>query len=56
MTPEPHWPWLMGPADKPDPRVGETSASASHRGTYGGHVWDHWLNQPAQPLREDNAA
>lgn len=49
MTDSVHWDWLHGPAQKPDPRIGDMSASTAHRGPTGPvlHVWDHWLNQPA---------
>lgn len=59
MTPDPHFSWLMGPTDHPDPRVGEMSASAAHRGPHNPvlNVWDGWLNQPASTIqaREEGA-
>jgi len=59
VTREPHFSWLMGPIDQPDPRVGDMSASTANRNPNGFEkaLWDLWLNQPVQPLtREDNAA
>jgi hypothetical protein len=53
----PHWDWLHGPADSPDPRVGERSASAAHqdRPSQPGTAWDYWLHQPVREFREESA-
>jgi hypothetical protein len=48
---DPHWDWLHGPANKPDPRVGDMSASAANRHRHGGYVWDYWTNQPVRDLQ-----
>lgn len=60
MTPQPHWPWLHGPAGNPDPRVGDMSTSAANRHRYSpaAYIWDHWMNEPVREVqpREDDAA
>lgn len=42
----PHWPWLHGPTERPDPRVGERSLSAVRGDEPARMSWDEWLNQP----------
>jgi hypothetical protein len=48
---EPHFTWLHGPVKKPDPRVGDMSASAANRHRPGVYVWDHWMNEPIRNIQ-----
>lgn len=59
MTDRPHWTWLHGPVDNPDPREGDMSASAANRqgqSPFEKTLWDMWLGQPVQPLQQEDAA
>src|SRR5690606_18614599 len=54
-VPAPHWTWLHGPADSPDPIDEESGMSASVASRYQVHpsdvaAWDSWLGQPLHPI------